>query len=414
MDSVAMVDLFAREEGSFGIAHCNFGLRGEESDADAEFVESLARQYRVPFHLQSFDTKGYAKGKGISVQMAARELRYSWFDELCHSGNYRYVATAHNQDDVFETFFINLGRGTGIRGLSGIPVKSGRIIRPLLFASRQQIEQYSRERNLVHREDSSNATEKYLRNKIRHKLLPLMEEQNPSFRKTLAETMSRLMETERIFSEEISTLRKELLQGAPERQTIAIDALMKLESRQTILFEILSDYQFNNTQVSEILNSLPGPPGKQFLSPTHRIVKDREQLILTPLKDEEKLRYYLEGETGQVYEPIDLEWMILPRNSSFKIPADPDIACLDPERIEFPLLLRQWKKGDYFCPLGMQKHKKLSDFLIDEKVSLADKDTTWILQSADDIVWVIGHRIDDRYKITEDSRKILMLKFRKQ
>jgi tRNA(Ile)-lysidine synthase len=411
IDSVVMLDMLVRAGFETGIAHCNFQLRGEESDRDEAFVESLAAKYGVPYHGNRFGTEGVAREEKISVQMAARNLRYKWFEEIRVSGGYDLIATAHNQDDVIETFFINLSRGTGIRGLTGILPKAGRVIRPLLFASRRDIKSYAAENNISYREDSSNASEKYLRNRVRHKLLPILEDQNPSFRKSLIETMARLSETERLYSEEMDSLKKGLLKLDGDRISIPIGKLERLESRKTVLYEILADYNFPPASIGDILNSLDSDPGKQFFSPSHRLVKDREDLILTPLKENEDRRYYLETGEGQIYDPIDLEWVVVENTETFRIPKDPNVACLDPDLFEFPLILRRWQRGDYFQPFGMKGMKKISDFLIDEKVSLPDKENVWLLACGSKILWVIGYRIDERFRIGTDTRQVLMMKY---
>lgn len=411
IDSVVLLKLFISAGFRPGIAHCNFRLRGEESDADEDFVESIATGEGLEFHRQDFKTKQHAREQGISVQMAARELRYAWFEEIRAANDYDLIATAHNQDDVLETFFINLSRGTGIRGLTGIAPMSGKVIRPLLFASRESITAYAAEKGIAYREDSSNASDKYLRNRVRNSLLPLLEEQNPSFRKSLMETIDRLSETEILFREEIQKLKERLLQQQDDRILIRIPELKKLESRKTILHEMLSEFGFGGSLLDDILSAIDGPPGKQFFSPTHRLVKDREELILTPLEDDEKRRYYLELESGQVYDPIDLEWIIVEHTEKFSIPKDPNIACLDLDMLDFPLILRKWEKGDSFQPFGMKGMKKISDFLIDEKVSLPDKERTWLLASGQKILWVVGYRIDDGFRINPSTRQVLMIRY---
>jgi len=411
IDSVVMLDLLINAGFETGIAHCNFHLRGKESEEEADFVESLAADYSVKFHRIDFETGKHAKDEGISIQMAARNLRYTWFEEIRAANKYDFIATAHNQDDILETFFINLSRGTGIRGLAGIPSKSGKLIRPLLFASRENIIDYANLKGLIHREDSSNTSDKYLRNKIRHQLLPMLEEQNPSFRKSLVETISKLSETEKLFRGELENLRKSLLVVSDDRTSLSIPELEKLESKKTILYEILADFNFGSASVEDIVNSLNGPPGKQFFSPTHRLVKDRKDLIITPLKEEENRKYYLDLSEGQVYDPLDLEWVVVDNTDNFKIPKNPNIACLDLDLLDFPLILRHWQKGDYFQPFGMQGIKKISNFLIDEKVSLPDKENTWMLASGHKIIWVIGHRIDEKFRITGKTRQVLMVKY---
>lgn len=412
IDSVVLLNLFNLSGYNTGVAHCNFLLRGEESEGDARFVEDLAASGSLPFHIKDFKTGEFATERGISLQMAARELRYGWFEQVRTENGYDIIATAHNQDDLMETFFINLSRSTGIRGLTGISTRTGSVIRPLLFASRGDITRYAEEKGICFREDSSNASGKYLRNRIRHQLLPFLEEQNPSFRNSLLETMRKLSETERLFSVEMEKIREDLLIREGDRILIRIPELQNLESARTILFELLSEFDFNSASIDDILESIKGPPGKRFFSPTHRLVKDREELILTPLRDEPERRYYLELSGGQIYDPLDLEWILVKRTENFKIPTDPFTACLDMDLLEFPLILRRWQKGDYFQPLGMEGLKKLSDFLIDQKVSIPDKENTWLLTSGETIAWVIGHRIDNRFKITEKTTQILMIKYK--
>jgi tRNA(Ile)-lysidine synthase len=411
IDSVVLLDLFVQAGFETGLAHCNFHLRGKESDEEAEFASSLARGYSIPFYRADFETGKYAEKEKISIQMAARNLRYDWFEETRQEEGFDYIATAHNGDDVLETFFINLSRGTGIRGLSGIPQKSGRVIRPLLFASRDDITDYANLRGIAYREDSSNASDKYLRNKIRHKLLPLLEEQNPSFRKSLSETISRLSETEKVFRLEMEKLKKGLVIQKKDRVLIPVEELLSLGSRQTILYEILADYDFGPAMVDDISHSLEGSPGKQFFSSSHRLVRDRRDLIITPIQEHDDRKYYLELEDGQVFDPIDLEWIPIDKTENFDIPKDPAIACLDLDLLSFPLILRHWKAGDYFKPFGMKGLKKISDFLIDQKVSRPDKENTWLLTSGQKIVWVVGHRIDEDFRITDRTEKVLMMKF---
>jgi tRNA(Ile)-lysidine synthase len=410
IDSVVMLDIFMREGYPCGIAHCNFGLRGDESDEDEDFVRKLAYSYNVKFYCKRFDTEEFARDENISIQMAARKLRYDWFEKIRQSHPYDLVATAHNQDDILETFFINLARGSGIRGLTGIKAVSGKIIRPLLFASRSMIEAYANEQSLSFREDSSNASEKYIRNKIRHKILPLFEGINPGFRTTLMETILKLRDVESIYSNEINLMRNELVTEKDDVVTISLDKLMNLPQRRTYLFEFLSDYHFTPKQIIDIDEAIDAIPGKQFFSTTHRIIKDRSKLIITPIGEEEYHRYYIGEGTSQVYEPIHMELLLIEYNKGFRLPKEASIACLDFDLLNFPLLLRKWQSGDYFHPLGMKHRKKLSDFLVDKKLSIVEKENLWLLLNNEDIVWVINHRIDERYKITSKTRQILMIK----
>ncbi len=411
IDSVVMTDLFTEAGFRTGMAHCNFGLRGHESDEDEAFAHSLADRYSLEFHINKFQTEQVADQERISIQMAARNLRYAWFEEIRASHGYDLIATAHNQDDVMETFFINLSRGTGIRGLTGIPPKAGRVIRPLLFASREIITTYADRKGLEYREDSSNASDKYLRNRIRHKLIPMLEEQNPAFRKSLMDTIFKLSETERIFSNEMENLKKSLMLEKEGRILVRIRDLEQHPSKNTVLYEILSDFNFGSAAIEDIGKSLGGHPGRQFFSPTHRLVRDRDELILTPLKEEENRKYYLELEEGQILDPIGLEWVIVENTPKLLIPGNPEVACLDLDKLDFPLILRHWQQGDYFRPFGMKGTKKISDFLIDEKLSLPDKENVWLLASGQKIIWVIGRRIDDGFRITEKTRHVLMIRY---
>ena len=411
IDSMVLLHLYIAAGYKPGIAHCNFHLRGAESDGDEKLVKSVAKNMDAAYHQQDFDTEQSADESGISIQMAARNLRYRWFEKIRKTYGYNFIATAHNQDDVIETFFINLSRGTGIRGLTGIPVRSEKVIRPLLFASRESIVDYATEHDIRFREDSSNASDKYLRNRVRHHLIPMLEEENPSFRNAMMDTMLKLSETEKLYEQELVKLKQRLLRTEGDRTRISIRDLSAHDARRSILFEILSDYNFSSQAMEDIIRSLEGPSGKRFLSATHRIVKDREDLIITSLDKEEDRKYYLERESGRISEPVDLEWMVVDNTETFHIPNDRKIACLDLQKLNFPLMLRHWQTGDYFRPLGMQGMKKISDYLIDMKVSLPDKERTWLLTSGSKITWVIGQRIDDRFKVRPETSQVLMMKF---
>ena len=410
IDSMVLMHLCFEAGYQAGIAHCNFHLRGTESDGDEEFVKAVAERLQAAFHRQDFNTEQVAQESGVSIQMAARSLRYQWFEEICQENGYDLIATAHNQDDLIETFFINLSRGTGIRGLTGIPARSGRIIRPLLFAPRRSILEYADEHQISFREDSSNASDKYLRNRIRHHLIPMLEEENPSFRNAILDTILKLSETEKLYEQEILQWKQRLVRREGDRIRIPVRELSHHEARRSILFEILSEYNFTSLAMEDILHSLEGPSGKQFLSATHRIVKDREDLIITSLDEVERRRYYLEKQSGWITDPVHLEWMVVEHTGSFQLPKDPRIACLDLQKLQFPLMIRHWEPGDYFRPLGMEGMKKISDYLIDKKVSLPDKEQTWLLASGREIVWVMGYRIDDRFKVRPETRQVLMMK----
>ncbi len=410
MDSVTLVKLFHTAGYNFALAHCNFCLRGDESDEDELFVRKLAEQYDVPLFIKPFNTSSYARANGISIQMAARELRYQWFEELIKISGYDYYATGHHLDDVVETFFVNLTRGTGISGLTGISPKKGHLVRPLLYAYRQDIENYIKENKLLYREDSSNLEEKYMRNKLRRKVIPLFKQLNPSFNIDIIQTIDRLKETETIFRCAVDEKRKSLIKYESDRVKIPIEEILLLTPVRTYLYEFLSPYSFNAAIVNEIIETLEDQPGKIFYSATHQLVLDRKYLIITRIeKDKEnKETLLINADTTEIYEPVHLKLSLLPAEE-FRIRDRTDLAYLDNEKLTFPLMLRKWKKGDYFYPLGMKGKKKISDFLIDNKVPLTDKKNIWLLCSGKDIAWVVGHRIDDRYKITPLTREIFFL-----
>lgn len=408
VDSIAMCELFKQADISFGIAHCNFQLRGKESEEDENFVEALAEHYGVSFHSIGFETNAFAKKNKLSIQAAARKLRYDWFEELRTHFNYTSVATAHHSDDSIETFFINLIRGTGISGLHGILPKQGNIIRPLLFAGKTELLAFAKKNKLKFREDSSNSSEKYLRNKIRLKLVPLLKEINPDISNTLLENMQRLAMAENIYLKEIEKQKKKVLKEQKGKLYLSITKLRELDPIGTYLFEILRPLGFNASTVEDIIASLDGHSGKQFFSETHRLIRDREELVIESLKLEARSKK-LEVKSGQKeigFNDLKLTFSKALLTSNFTLPTSKKIAALDFDKLKFPLKIRKWKNGDSFQPLGMKGKKKLSDFFIDRKFSIDKKEKTWLLISGEDIVWIIGERMDDRFKITPKTKKI--------
>jgi len=408
IDSVVMAHLFAESGTEFGIAHCNFQLRDHESDEDEIFVKKLAEKLHVEFFVKRFDTTAFANEHGISIQMAARDLRYDWFEEIRRKNEYDFIATAHHQDDRIETFFINLSRGSGLRGLRGMLPKNDKIIRPLFVFTRKEIEAYAGSNNIIFREDSSNQEQKYLRNQIRHEIIPAFKKRNLAFHDEMIQTLDRLRETEEIYSEIILQKKKELLIKKGETYSISINELLKISPLNTWLFELLRDFDFNFASCLSIAQSLKGISGKEFFSATHRLIKDREKLIIIPLqKNELRDEYLIDANVMEITAPIHLTFNRIEITADFKIPADPNIACLNVTKITFPLKLRKWKHGDIFYPLGMDKPKKLSDYFIDNKFSINKKEDAWLLCSGDDIVWIVGHRIDDRYKVISSTMELL-------
>ena len=408
-DSVVLLDLLDKAGFSTAIAHCNFRLRGIESDADEGLVGTLALKYDVPFYKTSFDTEEYARENKISVEMAARDLRYQWFEAIRVQHHFNYIAVAHHRDDQLETFFLNLARGTGLTGLTGMRPLNGKIVRPLLFASRAEIEHYRLQNHLEFREDSSNLSLDYQRNKIRHTLLPVMETLNPSFREGLTRTMSYLEDISKICDHAISQSWERVSVRKGDQYLISIAELKLLDPLSTYLFEFLKPFGFNSTVVGDIACALEGISGKQFISQTHRIVHDRETLILTTISPENRQIFYLEEGKKELAQPVHLKIEQVVRSEMNKIPTSRFEAYIDRDKVQFPLLIRKWQQGDYFKPLGMNGLKKISDFFIDSKLSLPDKEIVWIVANGEQVVWIIGHRLDDRYKITDQTETVLKL-----
>lgn len=412
VDSMVMAELFHRAGYKFAIAHCNFGLRGSESNQDEAFVASMAESYNVRFFVKHFKTREYAGFNKISVQMAARTLRYEWFEELINNEGYKAVATAHHLDDQIETFFINVLRGTGISGLHGILPFRINIVHPLMFAFRRQIEEFASDEAIAFREDSSNRTTKYVRNKIRHDLIPLLAEINPEFRKTITSTIDRIREAELMLSNHISQLSAKLLKEEEGVVKIDIRELQRLNPVDLYLYELLDPYNFNRAVCVEIAASLTEIPGKQFYSGTHRLLKDREYLIITESgqeHDEAPAESYIEEDTEEITKPVHLRFSTISNSPELKVPKSGNIALLDTAKLKYPLKLRKWKEGDAFIPYGMNNTKKLSDYFIDNKFSIVEKENAWLLISGNTIVWLVGHRIANPYRITHDTEEILKI-----
>ncbi len=390
-DSVALLRLLLSLEYTCEAAHCNFHLRGTESDRDEAFVRHLCKELQVNLHVIHFDTKKIAEERHISIEMAARELRYNWFEKLrkeCHAA---VIAVAHHQDDSVETFLLNLIRGTGINGLKGIRPQNGRIVRPLLCTDRKEIMGYLEHLQQGYVTDSTNLQDEYTRNKIRLNILPLMQEINPSVKESILTTTEHLNDTATIYKRGIEEgkLRVQNLKG------IHIETLKQEPTPETLLFEILYPLGFNPTQVKDIYRSLDGQPGKSFTIPGWRVVKDRDYLLIEPYKP--------------ITQPI-LQIEEHPYTLDFVIPRDKDIACFDAEKLLSPFLLRLWKQGDAFVPFGMKGRKKISDYLTDHKFSLLQKEQQWVLCCGEDIIWLVGERTDNRFRIDENTHRVIVIK----
>ncbi len=409
IDSVVMVELFSKSGFNFCIAHCNFGLRGQESDEDNSFVELLAQNSHVPFYSKKFDTITYADKQSLSIQMAARELRINWFEELITIHDYTYYATAHHLDDQIETLLNNLFRGTGISGLHGILPKRDKLIHPMLFCYRQQIKAHAKKTEINFREDSSNQKVDYTRNQIRHQLIPVIKKIYPNYQKTTSDTIQRIRQVETIYRNHIHKKVEELIVKNKEYVRIPFKKLFNLQPVEIYLYELIKPYGFNYANTADILNSINSSSGKYFLSDTHKITKDRYDLIIELRKKDVPREYLIEEGENLVMDPVKLKMKNEKYTTDYKISKKPSIAYLDSKKLKYPLKLRKWQKGDYFYPLGMTKKKLISDFFIDKKVSVPDKEKTWLLVSEKQIVWVIGHRIDNRYKITANTKTILTI-----
>lgn len=409
-DSVVMCELFYEAGFPFAIAHCNFHLRGIESDEDEQFVLALGKRYGVSVFTHQFNTKKYAEEKKISTQVAARELRYKWFEELRTAHQFHLIATAHHLSDNIETILLNFIKGTGIRGLRGIPKRNGKIIRPLLFASRSEMDAYQGEKQLKFREDSSNTTDKYTRNKIRHHLMPMLKEINPALEKTLSDKIELYNEIEQLYEQNIKKKTAQLFLQRGNSVYIPILRLKKTQNAASVLYEYLKTYEFTIEQVEDMLQAVDSSPGKQFISPSALIVKDRRFFILSSLTEQNRAEYSILESTTEVNLGEQLFKVSHLHQVPEKLTSDKNTAFIDKTKLSFPLVLRHWKPGDYFYPFGMKlKKKKLKKFFIDEKVPLHKKDTIWVLSSDRKIVWVVGYRIDERFKLSTTTTETLKL-----
>lgn len=405
IDSMVLVHLFQQTDCEFALLHCNFHLRGDESNQDMKFVKEYAEKHQIPYSIASFPTREYADENKVSIQIAARELRYNWFDAELNDKQFDYVLTAHHADDNLETFLINLSRGTGLEGLTGIPKQNNRILRPLLPFSRWEIEQYASENNIQWREDSSNESDKYMRNKIRHHLVPVLKELNPGFLDSFQKTQQYLNEAQSLVLDAQKKVYKEIA-SEKEDGTIHfnLNELAQLPNFKAYLYQWLNPYGF--TAWDDIYDLKNAQTGKKVFSENFSLLKNRNFLILSvQSSDHQNIEYSLEKENQQVNIPLKLSFC----NVNDISDTERNCIFVDEDKIRFPLVLRKWNKGDYFYPFGMIGKKKLSKFFKDEKMSLIDKSNCWVLCSESEIVWVINKRMDNRFKITDKTTNILKI-----
>ena len=407
MDSMVLLNLCYQAGFNISVAHCNFNLRGEESDADAQFVKDTCYKLKIPYFEKHFATKEYASEHGISTQMAARDLRYAWFNELLSEQNLDQLAVAHHAQDNLETVLLNLARGTSISGLRGMLPKSGNIVRPLLSFERSEIKNFAKQENIEWREDSSNASDNYKRNYLRHQVIPAFTELNAGFYSTFQNTLEKNLEVERVFQEKVNAL-KPYIEEVENGYRFSKDQIVQSGIGALQLSELLKPFGLNYEQSKELLVALEGISGKIFVSISHQFLVDREYVFISEHQTKEFDPFLIEEEQEQ-FTLSEQNYRIERLNSNSEIDRNSSNAFLDFDKLTFPLRIRAWEEGDYFFPLGMKGKKKLSDFMIDQKIPLNLKDQIRVLTSDENIVWVIGYRIDDRYKTNDLTKEILRI-----
>lgn len=409
VDSVVLCHLCHLGGFNFGIAHCNFQLRGAESDSDEIFVKEMASQLSRPYYSIRFETKEFAEQHKYSTQEAARILRYNWFEKVRQENGYAYIVTAHHADDNIETVLMNFFRGTGLRGITGIKSKNDKIIRPLLFAKRKDLEAFRENNNLKYVQDKSNLTNDYTRNFFRNTVLPLIAERYPEVQDNILGNIERFKESTILYSQTIEKYKKVLLHQYDDHVQLSVLQLQKTPAHQTVLLELLKAYGFKASQLPDIVGLLKSESGKYVLSATHRILKNRKHLIVSKLQS-------IANSAVVIEQPGDYNFsqgiISVRYGNTTEFVKDNKVACIDASNIIFPLLLRPWQEGDYFYPLGMNKKKKLSRFFIDKKLSLSEKEKIWVVEMNKKIIWVVGYRIDDRFKIKEQTTSVLQLKWK--
>ncbi|PZR19065.1 MAG: tRNA lysidine(34) synthetase TilS [Flavobacterium psychrophilum] len=405
IDSVVLVHLLKQLNYDVTIAHCNFGLRGEESDGDEEFIRNYASNNAVSIFATRFDTKAFAADNKLSIQVAARQLRYIWFEQLLEEHSLDYLLTAHHLDDNIETFLINFSRGTGLEGLTGIPQQNGNIIRPLLTFTRKDIESYAFDNNIKWREDSSNASDKYLRNKLRHNIIPELKALNPSFEDSFIQTINNLQQSASLAHDAAILMYQQVVSEKEGQKHINIEQLLRLPNYKAYLYQWLNPFGF--TSWNDIYALPEAQSGKQIFSSGYRLLKDRGVLILEPLKPVDKEIYEIKEGITQIDAPLSIKLELVDGISS---DSTKNVLFVNNNLIKFPLFVRKWQDGDYFCPLGMNgQKKKVSKFFKDEKMSLSEKENTWLICSGNEIIWIIGKRADDRFKIRNTTDTILKI-----
>ncbi|AXG74512.1 tRNA lysidine(34) synthetase TilS [Flavobacterium arcticum] len=405
VDSIILTHLFKVLNYDITVAHCNFNLRGEESDGDEEFIRQYAEKNEVKIFVTHFDTVSFANDNKVSIQVGARQLRYAWFYELLEKNHFDYLLTGHHLDDNIETFLINFIRGTGIDGLTGIPEQNDKIIRPLLPFSREEIVAYAKANTINWREDSSNASDKYLRNKLRHDVIPVLRSLNPSLSISFQDTLNHIQQAKSMVDDASVLVYKQVVTEGEDKKSFDINKLKKLPNYRAYLYQWLQPFGF--TAWDDIYALVTAQSGKQVLTNGYRLLKDRETLLLEPKKNQERNIYKITAKEEEINSPVKLKFQNVTQFSKEIVKKHIHI---NNQLIKFPLFVRKWQEGDYFYPLGMNgQRKKLSKFFKDEKMSLSEKEDTWLLCSEDKIIWIIGRRADDRFKVTDNTTQILKI-----
>ena len=409
LDSVVLTELCHRSGLDFFIVHCNFQLRGGESGRDEEFVMDLCQRYLRKGITERFDTQEYAQSEKVSIQVAARELRYRWFETMVGNGSARWIVTAHHLDDNIETMLMHFFKGTGIAGMRGMLPKQGNIVRPLLFARKEELHEFAAGAGLEWVEDSSNESDKYTRNFFRRRLIPLVVEAYPMAAASLAANLERFREAEGLYRQAVEGWKKKLMEVRGNEEHIPVEKLSKAEPLGTLVYEIIREFGFSPQQTGEVVALLDSVTGKYVRSGTHRVLRNRNWLVIGPLADTAPGHVPIEGEGAVAFADGELRFTRLEGVPLGTLDQGPDVALLDAGKIGYPMLLRPWKAGDYFYPLGMRKKKKVARFLIDAKVSAAAKEHVWVLEMDRKMIWVVGRRIDDRWKIGPGTKEVLRI-----
>lgn len=410
VDSVVMLHLLHRSGFRLAVAHCNFQLRGSESDDDESFVRNLAAQYGIPVFVKSCDTRAFAEKEKISIEMAARQLRYSWFAEIMEKYQLQKLSIGHNKGDDAETFFIKLLRGSGLSGLKGILAKRENVIRPLLFASRKEILAYAKEKQLSFREDSSNASDDYLRNRIRHHLLPFYEKEFPGGTRALAESLEKLKTTETIFRQLLEEKKNQFFHRTDDEISLDKAAFRYMEPKADWLFFLLEDFGFNRSIIDDFCQTLESSQtGQLFYTENYTLLNDSNKLIVKKNKMASGKEFTINGWEKPVLQPVQLSFEILPNHPTFTFSTDKTIAYFDADKLSLPLKLRRWRQGDRFVPFGMSGSKLLSNFFSDEKINRFERGNIWLLLSAKEIIWVTGYRTSNRFRVTGRTKSILKI-----